>query len=199
MRPPRADALISAERCTEELRARRCPEKVRKSAGICSLTSTDPDEHPSGITASDVRILHGSRSADGTQSVRTQRVAAALADIADEQNRRILAQLQDGLGPGGIAVEGVEDTFGALAEGRVGLLVLTDALGEATVWYGPRPTSVFATAEAARLSHQPVATGDLADVAVRAALVAEGRVRLVPAADPHAPRDGIGALCRYPD
>ncbi|MEU0877263.1 hypothetical protein ABZ345_01590 [Lentzea sp. NPDC005914] len=92
-----------------------------------------------------------------------------------------------------LSVEGVDDTIGALAEGRLeDLLVGYPEDVTATAWYGPSPTDVARDWSPARRC------GLLADVAVRAALLSDTRVHVITSGTSSAPLDDIGGLCRVP-
>jgi hypothetical protein len=144
------------------------------------------------------RHLTGSRSADGSQALRASKLAAALEEIALAQTRRLIEQFHASLGPAGHAVEGVDATLAALAADRVlTLLIDPNLAGEA--WFGADGTEVYREHAAALLGRQPVRSGRLIDVAIRAALLSGARVRIRPTGLDGGPVEGIGALCRYPD
>ena len=117
-----------------------------------------------------VRHISGSRAADGSQAGRDIRVDQILREAAAAQTARLLQALHEHLAPGGLAVEGVDDTLAALARGRVVTLLVQDTPTDSrTAWFGPGPTDVYPDREAAVLSDAPVRSGRLIDVAVRSA------------------------------
>lgn len=122
---------------------------------------------------------------------------------ASLQNSLVLQRLHANLGPGGLAVQGLLGTVGALAAGQVALLVVTDnPTSETTAWYGPEPGDIFVNEASARRSRSEssgadLAEGPLVDVAVRAALLTGAQVRVLPAGTVGLPVGGIGALCRF--
>src|SRR5664279_543169 len=145
-----------------------------------------------------VRHISGSRAADGSQASRASRLEAVLREAADTQTARLLDALQEHLEPGGLAVEGVEDTVEALANGRVATLLVQAMPGDPrTAWFGAGPTEVYPDHDAAVLSGVPVRQGHLVDVATRSALLAGAHVRVIPPGTPGEPAGGIGAICRY--
>jgi hypothetical protein len=124
--------------------------------------------------------------------------AAVTAAVADETTARVddlLRQLRDGGGPAGLATEGAAETLAALATGRADDLVVVDDLADSRLaWFS---TDVLCSL--GRPAGAPEAVrGRLVDVAVRAALLTDGQVCVIPAGLPLAPAEGIGATCRYP-
>lgn len=145
-----------------------------------------------------IRHLAGSRAQDGSQTHRGRQLEQALRDAAVTQTRLLLDQFQAHLEPGGRAVQGVRATVDALAADRVATLLVADpGPSEQTVWFGPGPTDIYLDHEAAQFPGQPVRVGPLVDSAVRAALLADARVRIVPSGTAGSPLEGIGAICRY--
>jgi hypothetical protein len=157
------------------------------------LTEQLPDDQ--GLL---VRHLAGSRAPDGSQTHRRQQLNQLLRDAAVTQTRLLLDQFQGHLEPGGRAVQGIHATVDALGSGRVATLLVTDPRpDENTVWFGSGPTDIYLDREVALLAGQPVRNAPLVDSAVRAALLADARVWIVPAGTDSAPLEGIGAICRY--
>ena len=145
-----------------------------------------------------VRHITGSRAADGSQATRRRLVEQALREAAGAQTTRLLEALHENLGPGGLAVDGVDDTLDALARGRVAtLLVQPSSADSRLAWFGAGPTDVYADHDAAELSDSPIRSGRLIDVAVRSALLSGAQVRVIAQGTPAEPVGGIGALCRY--
>lgn len=145
-----------------------------------------------------VRHLTGSRAKDGSQTHRGQQLAQTLHDAAVAQSRVLLDEFHAHLEPGGRAVQGVRATVDALAADRVATLLVTDPRpNEQSVWFGPGPTEIYLDRESAMLSGQSVRVGPLVDSAVRAALLADAQVRIMPSGTIGTPLEGIGAICRY--
>jgi hypothetical protein len=124
--------------------------------------------------------------------------AAVTAAIADETTAHVddqLRQLREDGGPAGLATEGAAETLAALAAGRADDLVVVDDRADGRLaWFS---TDVLCSL--ARPAGAPEAVrGRLVDVAVRAALLTDGQVCVIPAGLPLAPAEGIGAICRYP-
>lgn len=144
-----------------------------------------------------VRHITGGRSLDGSQSTRATHVEQALREASAEQTRMVLDLFHSHLHPDGPAVEGAADTIAALAAGRVAtLLVSESAPAPHTIWFGDIPTELYPNPDDARLAGRALGSGPLADVAVRSALKAGARVRVIPDGTPGGPAEGIGALCR---
>jgi hypothetical protein len=156
------------------------------------LTERLPDD-PTLLVA----FLAGSRAPDGSQAGRANHVEQLLREAAETQTHRLLDYFHAQLWSGGFAVEGRAATIDALAEGRVATLFITDADDDTSTWFGPAATDIYRSHAAAEMSRKPVRCGPLADVAVRSALMADSRVRVIPVGTPGAPVNGIGALCRY--
>lgn len=146
-----------------------------------------------------LRHITGGRSADGSQRSRPDRVAEVLREVADEDVVALVGRFAQERAPGGVGVEGVPETFAALARGEVAaLLVVPGALEGRTAWFGPQVASVLAEGEELPPADWgPAVLGPLADVAVRAALGTRAQVRLVPDGLPGSPAEGIGAFCRF--
>ena len=145
-----------------------------------------------------VKHISGSRAADGSQASRESRLDAVLREAADAQTARLLDALQEHLEPGGLAVEGVEDTVAALANGRVATLLVQASAGDIrTAWFGAGPTEIYPDHDAAVQAGVPVRQGHLVDVATRSALLAGAHVRVIPQGAPGEPANGMGAICRY--
>lgn len=159
------------------------------------------EEHlPAGLRARlALRHISGGRSADGSQRSRPERVSEVLREITDEDAVALVGRFAQERAPGGVGVEGVAETFAALARCEVAaLLVVSGALDGRTAWFGPQPAAVLAEGEELPPADWgPAVLGPMADVAVRAALGTRAQVRLVPDGLPGSPAEGIGALCRF--
>jgi hypothetical protein len=119
--------------------------------------------------------------------------------VADE-TASLLAVLDDQRSPGGRTVVGSKPTLHALAQGRVGVLLIappTEPHSEA--WYAPYGGTggMLVAAEPATLQGAGAdpRRGHLVDVAVAAALLTRAHVRVLPPTE--APPDGIAALYRF--
>lgn len=145
-----------------------------------------------------LRHITGGRAPDGSQAGRAARVEQLVREVAAEQTAELVAEMHGHLEPGGRGVEGVRDTFAALALGRVDTLLVRAAAADSRLaWFGAGPTEIFAEHAAAVASGSPVRHSGIVDAAVRSALLADAHVRVVPADAPDAPAEGIGALCRF--
>ncbi len=143
-----------------------------------------------------VEEIKGSRAIDGSQEVRQEHVA----DAVRRQVRRELDDLwrtfAEQRSPGGLAVDGEHPTLEALAEGRVGTLLVVEEYDEArTAWFGAGATDI-------QPMDQPPTwpeprQGPLTDVAVRAALLTGAEVRVLPPDAQDRPAEGLGGICRF--
>ncbi|GAB2809927.1 hypothetical protein [Lentzea nigeriaca] len=116
------------------------------------------------------------------------RIAAETRAAARAWTEGVLADFNARGRARNLAVEGVDHTLTAIAEGRLDdLLVGYPEDITATAWYGPAPTDV------ARGWSPSRRCGLLADVAVRAALLSGTRVHVITAGTLF---EGIGGLCR---
>lgn len=122
-------------------------------------------------------------------------VAAAVADDTTARVGELLQRMRDGGGPGGLATEGAAETLAALAAGRVDVLIVVDETDDGRL--------AWCDAELPCSLPQPQGSdtavlGRMVDVAVRAALLSDAQVCVLPDGHPLAPAEGIGAICRYP-
>ncbi|MGN6130510.1 MAG: baeRF2 domain-containing protein [Nocardioidaceae bacterium] len=145
----------------------------------------------------EIRQVKGGRSADGSRQTRATVAAAAAGEAAAHQRERLLWVFDEERAPGGVAVEGEDLTLAALAEGRVGTLLVAHPVVDdpRPAWFGPGGAEVAPAARPVPVWEHP-RRGPLLDVAVRSALLSSAEVRVVPTGD-GAPLEGIGGLCRY--
>jgi release factor family 2 len=139
-----------------------------------------------------VREIPGGRTVDG--GVLTA-AAAGVAEDADARVCEVLTRLREAGGPVGMATEGASETLAALAAGRAEVLLVVDEPADGRLaYFGDELLCSPVRVEPA----SDVVHGRLVDVAVRAALLRDAHVCVVPAGHPLAPAEGIGAICRYP-
>jgi hypothetical protein len=145
----------------------------------------------------EIRQVTGSRSRDGSQQGRAAAAADVAREIAAQQRERLLGLFDEERAPGGLAVEGEDLTLAALAEGRVGtLLVVPPVIDDPRpAWFGHGATEVAQGSRPTPTWDDP-RRGPLLDVAVRSALLTGAEVRVVPMGE-RAPAEGLGGLCRY--
>jgi Bacterial archaeo-eukaryotic release factor family 2 len=146
----------------------------------------------------DVRLLTGSRAADGSQRARADAVAHVVREASRVAKTRVWQTFVEGRAPHGRAVAGVRPTLAALAEGRVSTLLVSPARVpiEARVWFGAAPTAL----QSERRPHpdwESAQLGSLLDVVVRSALLTGAKVEVLDEAVDHELVDGVGALCRF--
>jgi hypothetical protein len=139
-----------------------------------------------------VREIPGSRTVAGAA---LSAAAAGVAEDADARVCEVLTRLRDAGGPVGMGTEGAAETLAALAAGRAEVLVVVDEPADGRMAYfgDGLLCSLMRTDPSTGVMH-----GRLVDVAVRAALLRDAQVCVVPAGNPLAPAEGIGAICRYP-
>jgi len=151
----------------------------------------------------DIRHIHGSRHADGSQRTRAAAVAEASCSAAAETTSRLLSRFAEQRCHGGLAVDGEAATLTALAQGRVAvLLVAPHVAAGRTAWFGAEPAQVRPVGHRPPVEWARPAAGPLVDVAIRVALLTGAQVRVLAPGDPAALAnrtlaDGIGALCRF--
>lgn len=158
------------------------------------------EEHlPSWVHSSvAVRRVTGGRSEDGSAERRAEELAAQTRRIVAERLEALLAEFADRLGTGGAAVEGADETLAALAAGRVRvLLVSAGTPDQPRAWFGPGPTEVTLRPDLLRQAGQPANEAALTDVAIRAALLTDAEVRIIPTGQRASFPDGVAALCRF--
>jgi len=139
--------------------------------------------------------IAGSRSPDGSQAHRDAVVATVLREASAARTAALLREFEEQMSPVGLAVAGREGTVAALAEGRVAVLLVSDAqAADEPAWFGPTGTQVWLRPEEAAGA---LRAGPLFDVAVRSALLSGATVRVVPSDTAGLPAEGIGAICRF--
>jgi hypothetical protein len=146
----------------------------------------------------DVRLLTGSRAADGSQQARAEAVAHLVREASRAAKARVWETFEEEKAPHGRAVEGARAVLGALAEGRVSTLVVAPGRVpvEARAWFGPAPTAVQHQRRP-RPTWEGAQHGPLLDVAVRAAVLTGARVEVLHDGIESELVDGLGALCRF--
>jgi hypothetical protein len=145
-----------------------------------------------GVT---VHRLRGGRSEDGSAGRLAEQVTVQTHRIVAEQIEGLLAQFAAQAGTGGASVQGPDETFAALAAGRVRVLLLpAGPAGQAQAWFGSGPADVALDPDPLWQAGLKAYEASLEDVAIRAALLTGAEVRLVPDR-PNA--FAIAALCRF--
>ena len=140
--------------------------------------------------------IRGSRSQDGSQESRGAIVAEVARGSVVREAEELLSTFVEGRALNGASVEGETATLDALAEGRVGTLLVTPHLDRArAAWLGADPKQVR-TGDLPEPEWSEIRRGPLVDVAVRSAVLTGADVQVVPD-DPAGPAEGLGALCRF--
>jgi hypothetical protein len=141
-----------------------------------------------------IETLPGGRQADGSGPTQEAAVAQAVSDYAADRTGELIDRFQAGHGQAGSAVESIEPTLAALADGRLEtLLVVGDTNDDRLAWFGPD----LLCATTRERAGPDAWSGRLVDVAVRAAVLTDADVRVVPANEGRGPAEGLGGLRRY--
>ena len=158
------------------------------------FTEALPARIRSGVT---VARISGSRHADGVWPQRARLIAEKVARAVDGRTGDLLAELGDLAGPRGRGLDRPSGVVKALSQGRVRTLLVTDAPDRARVaWFGQAPTGIAVHRTELSVRDRLPRCGPLTDVAVRAAILADAEVRIVPSRTPGASISGIAAICR---
>lgn len=192
------NAARDAEVVTEALKA--TGSRLLLLAGDVRTVGLFVERLPAWVRQ-DVAIskVSGGRNQDGSEGLRAEQVAAAVADHVQSQTRALLEEFAAHTGPDGLAVQGAPAVLHALARGRVRTLLVTDSgLGDDRVaWYGERSAELSGhRVELERLGAHP-RRGRLVDAAVRAAILTDADIRVLRPGTAGAPAQGLGALCRF--
>lgn len=154
---------------------------------------------PAGVRRG-VHIVHlpGGRGHGESGQQRDARMAEAVRDAVEAQIDLLLTQVADGLGPGGLAVDGVQATIEALAGLRVRTLLVTDdPRDDRILWVGLGAADIRAPRDPQPSPWPWTGQASLADAAARSALLAGADVRVLTPGHKRAPAEGVGALCRF--
>ena len=143
------------------------------------------------------RIITPGRAADGSDAHRDAEVARLVRTAVAERTVELLRTFEQEDGRGARAANGVGETFSALQQSQVDvLLVHDDGSDERTAWFAADPGIVAVDeAELAAFGVAEPRRGRLLDVAVNAALRTGASVRVVPAAA--ALHDSVAAILRW--
>jgi hypothetical protein len=186
------------------------------------------DRLPTAVrTGVSIKTIPGSRSADGSERHRGERVEALVQEHVNEQCRQLLDRVQDGSGPGGLGVQGPAPTIHALARAQVQVLLLaapepgagngasvsanTSANASAsagngagnsapeptTAWFGPQPTDISEHRTGVLVPDGRPEHGPLQEVLARSAVLTDADIRVLPGSWTDGPPRGVGALCRF--
>ena len=122
-----------------------------------------------------------------------------MAEYAAGRTAEVMNRFDNERRLGGLAVEGVTATLGALARRRVqALIVADDPDDERARLVRPRNAMCRDTGRAVS-GNSTLAAGRLVDVAVRAAVVTDAQVHVLAPAQSGALTERIGALWRFSD
>ncbi len=148
-----------------------------------------------------VVVVPGGRGGDGSEDLVAQRVADVVARHLATGTLDLLADYAQERGQGKRAVDGLPDVLEALRKAQVEtLLITTDTEQGASLFFGPEPAQLAATAaELTALGVTAPQEGPMVDVLVRAAVGTGADVQLVPGEIETAPDMGVGAVLRYAD
>ncbi|MEU8516886.1 Vms1/Ankzf1 family peptidyl-tRNA hydrolase [Kitasatospora sp. NPDC048722] len=145
-----------------------------------------------------IRPVSGSRSPDGAWPHRMAQVEAETCRAGRQETSALLRDYAEQLSPHGRGAEGIYATVRALADGALRTLLITEDLaGRRTAWFGPGPADIADQPATPPPDTTPLVRADLADTAVRSALLTGADVRVLPPGAPGAPAQGIGGLTRH--
>lgn len=146
-----------------------------------------------------VRPLPGGRHADGSLPARAVAVENQVWSYTHDRLGAELAEFEAEGSPRGLAVTGVANTLAALAAGRVRTLLIGDEPNDdRTAWFNSELLCVDESTMAGALNRRSLRPGRLVDVAIRAAILTDARVRILGPDQAAGLAESIGALCRYP-
>lgn len=158
-------------------------------------------EHLAARVMSRVSVLEtgGSRQPDGSEHAHREQATRHVAAVLRHDEEELLGRFTEERGQQDRATDGLEGTVAALAQGKVGTLLLVDDPGDGRrAWFAGQPTAVATRPDdLAALGLAPVEAA-LPDVLVRAALGTGAAVHVLDPTRAEAPRDGVGALLRFP-
>lgn len=185
----RHNALAIASACQEELA--RVHAELLLISGDPRIVQLVSDRLRSGGRPPALRYLPGGGSGD------TSAVTEALTAYAAARSAALVEHVVDHGGPCGDAVRGAIRTAAALAEGRLGTLLVVDHSGDSRLgWFSPELLCAVDKPAPPLLEGHPKA-GRLVDVAVRAALLSRAEIRVLTPAQGSRLQDGIGGLVRH--
>lgn len=150
-----------------------------------------------------IKTITGSRSPDGSEEHRRDRIAAAVREYVDQDSVQALARIREHAGPGGLGVQGPAATIHALARGQVHLLVTAadepgaQPVEPTTAWFGPQPTDISEHRSGVLVPDGKPSHGPLKEVLARSAILTDADLRILPEGWPDPPAQGVGALCRF--
>ena len=147
------------------------------------------------LPADAARIMvrtRGSRSVDGSAALVAERVLDVLGDHAWSETDELLDRFQ------AAPADGLATTAAALCQAQVDtLLVADDGPLDAELYFGPSPLIALDDDELRAVGVAEPRPARAEDAALRAAFATGAQIRMVPADDPRAPREGIGAILRF--
>jgi hypothetical protein len=189
------NAATVAEAVADELN--RCTASLLLMAGDVRALQLLERYLPTRVRR-EVQVMHvpGTR---GEHRYRDEQVMQAVHEAVEAETARLVAAVAEGLGRGGLAVDGTQATAEALAAGRVHTLLVTDEPGSdaRTLWIGPGAGDVSAEPGPTTAAWPWAFEAPLADAAIRSAVLANADVRILAPDRAHGPAEGIGGLCRF--
>ncbi len=124
-------------------------------------------------------------------------MARVLHEAVDLHTAALWERFLEARAPHGLGVDGPTQTLAALAEGRVHTLIVSaGGVEDAQAWFGEVPTQVHAAGDSGPTWSDP-RSGALVDVAVRAAVLTDAEVAVLPPEVDFGPEGGLGGICRY--
>lgn len=202
------NAMVVAGEVTRALT--RVGARLLLVAGDVRAVQLMRDALPTSVLRSvHLRQVPGGRQPDGSAAVRAAAVAEAVAAYTTESATGRLKRFIDVRGPSGAAVEGARATLRALSEGRLGTLLVADhPADDRTAWFGvgapawldgeqPTPAAHPRPRMRHRAGERLLRRGRLVDVAIRAAVLTDAQVHVLPASEGEEIAEGIGGLTRF--
>ncbi len=147
-----------------------------------------------------VRLVEGSRAADGSSDDLAERLTRLHDTVVAERMADLLARYKEAVATRE-GTSGAAKTLAALARGQVQTLLVADDTASpepARAFVGDDPMNVTTNVGDLRALGQTPRSGPQSDLAIAAALASDADVVVVPGAGAAAPADGLGALLRYP-
>jgi hypothetical protein len=143
-----------------------------------------------------VEEVQGSKANDGSPLIDEVAVRAMLEGMVDSDTQALLSKLAEERGQDDRAVTGPHDVLGALAAGRVEVLLVSTTHDIVDAWFGEEPTQVAMSDDRVRaIGARSPMTGRLVDVAISSALRTSAGVRVID--DMTRIPSGIAALLRW--
>src|SRR3954451_5703950 len=174
----------------------RVNSRVITVAGDVRAVQLLRDHVPAEVAAL-MRDVPGTRHEDGAGELRDKAVRRWVRTAVAQETVEALNVFERERGQRDRAADGPAETFAALCEARVDVLLVHDDVDdERSAWFAREMPGIVALERTTidDLRHEAV-EGRLVDVAMRAALATSAGVRIIPRSGPV--QDGVGAILRW--